>query len=147
MAAAASACGAGRTGESGGVRGPVGTSVAGPADSRARGQAESLGQHRCGQVSSQVGEGGAPAGGRLDAEAAQTLAELAGSERQPRVEATEQPSCCRRRPDTGIRAAFVDEPGTARLTSPVTAVTPGVGTSAGGFTMPSTEPAGSAAGG
>ena len=58
-----------------------------------------------------MGEGGTPAGGRPDAEAPQALAELAGSEGQPGVEATEQPSCGRGRTDTGIRAAGVDELG------------------------------------
>ena len=47
--AAASASGAGRTGEAGGVNGPIGTGFAGPADSSARGEAESLGQHGCGK--------------------------------------------------------------------------------------------------
>ena len=52
-----------------------------------------------------------PAGGRLDAEAAQALAELASSKWQPGVEATEKPRCDRGRADTGIRLAFTNETG------------------------------------
>ena len=79
------------TGELGSVGGPVCADAAGPAHRRERAQPEDLGQHGGGQAGRKVAERGATRWCRLDAEAAQPLAELVGAEGRPWAEAGEKP--------------------------------------------------------